>query len=102
MKAHIIRVDDSEEHRDVSGFSELAKLIGSTLTDSVNLRDGRVMLVDDTGHQRISFEAQPGKFTTKARKQINIKATTLYHSVCRPGAAHVIRGDVVIVYDNEV
>lgn len=70
-----------EPRRTSSSFART--LIGADCLDSVNLRDGRTMLVDDNGHAR--------------GLPINAKATKLYHGVCRPGTTHVIRGDVVIV-----
>lgn len=87
MKVHIIRVDGSEERVD-RRFGEIERLIRAHGLDTVNLRDGRVMLCDDTG--------------IAAGRPINAKATTLYHGVCRPGTTQTIRGDVAIVVDAEV
>jgi hypothetical protein len=53
----------------------------------VNLRDGRVMFVDDNGISK--------------NLRVNAKATGLYHSVCRRGTTHQIRGDVVVAFDND-
>ncbi len=53
--------------------------------DTVNLRDGRIMLVDDTG----LIDGKP----------VNEKATKLYHSLCKKGTTHPICGDVVICID---
>jgi len=69
----------------------------------VNLRDGRVMLVDDNGYET---EAVPRDFGVelvckRARKPLNQAATRLYHSVCRPGTTHQIVGDVAIVWDKD-
>ena len=53
--------------------------------DTVNLRDGRIMMVDDGGHRK--------------QRPVNQKATELYHAVCIPGTTHQIRGSVVICND---
>ena len=67
---------------------EVAALIGADTLDTVNLRHGdRVMLVDDAGHAK--------------GLPINEVATHLYHSVCRPGTTHPIRGDVVVTFDSD-
>lgn len=55
--------------------------------DVVNLRDGRVMMVDDTG--------------LIDGKSINERATKIYHSLCKPGTVHPICGDVAIVNDSD-
>ncbi|HEY1283020.1 MAG TPA: hypothetical protein VGE96_00945 [Steroidobacteraceae bacterium] len=88
MNVHIIRTDGREE-RVQARFDEIENLIGARGMDSVNLRDGRVMLVDDMGHV---IEPTP---------RINAKATKLYWSVCRPGTTHQIVGDVAIIVDAE-
>jgi hypothetical protein len=54
---------------------------------TVDLRDGRVMMGDDNAHPK--------------RLPINEQATKLYHSVCKPGTTHVIRGDVVVTLDSD-
>lgn len=66
---------------------ECEKLIGADVLDTVNLRDGRVMLVDDLGHQK----GLPD----------NAQATALYHAICRPGTTHRIVGDAVIARDKD-
>lgn len=55
--------------------------------DTVNLRNGCVMIVDDTG----MIDGRP----------VNAKATEAYHSVCRPDTIHPICGDVVIAVDED-
>lgn len=64
-------------------------LIGCEIFDSVNLRDGRVMLVDDTG----LIDGKP----------LNKEATKLYAGVCRPEVRDklAIAGDVVICVDED-
>lgn len=86
MNVHVIRADGREERINVR-FGEIETLIGARGVDSVNLRDGRVMLVDDLGH------------VIEPRRPVNHKATALYHGVCRPGTTHQIVGDVAIVVD---
>lgn len=56
--------------------------------DTVNLRDGRVMMVDDLGHSK--------------GLPVNEKATELYHGICKPGTTHQIVGDVAIVVDADL
>lgn len=55
--------------------------------DTVNLRDGRVLVVDDTG-------AVTGK-------PENAEATKLYLSVCRPGTTWTICGDAAVCWDED-
>lgn len=64
---------------------EIHALIGADICDTVNLRNGDVMLVDDLGH--------------KKNLMINEKATAIYHKLCIPGTTHKILGTVVIVPD---
>lgn len=87
MKVEVIRVDGSKEQHDVpkGGLRPIGKLIGVDTFDTVNLRDGRVMLVDDTG----MIDGKP----------VNPEATKLYHGICRPGNPHSIHGDVAIARD---
>jgi hypothetical protein len=84
---HVIRTDGTEEAHEakVLNVRKIYGLIGADCLDTVNLRDGRVMLVDDTG----MIEG----------KLINAKATALYHSACVPGTMHQIHGDVAITLD---
>lgn len=55
--------------------------------DTVNLRDGHVLLVHDLGHH-LDLQVNPG-------------ATAAYHAVCIPGTTHEIRGIAVIVPDED-
>lgn len=90
MAIQVIRVNGAVEDRRISTrnpFAEINKLIGCDVTDTVNLRDGRIMLVDDQGHQK--------------QLPVNPEATKLYHGVCRPGTTHQIVGDVVIAVDED-
>lgn len=86
MQIEIIRCDGSSETREIDRHNvleEIYKAIGCQLIDAVNLRDGRVMLVDDTG--------------LIDRKPVNPRATELYHTVA---ATYMpICGDVALVND---
>lgn len=86
-KVTLIKVDGEETEHDFKNLScsKLKELAGCDVFDTVNLRDGRIMMVDDLG------------FVEK--KPVNQKATALYHSVCVPGTTHPICGDVVITND---
>jgi len=88
---------------------EIARLIDARTLDLVNLRDGRVMLVDDDGYEvevqerdpppgfAVAFERVP----VRAAKPVNPIATGLYHAICHPGTTHQIVGDVAIVRDED-
>lgn len=85
----IIRTDGSEEQIDSKkSMAALKDIIGADSIDTVLLR-GRVhvMLVDDLGHSK--------------NLPVNEAATALYLQKCRPGTTHQIRGDVVIVPDED-
>jgi hypothetical protein len=108
MNVHVIRTNGDEEDHDVdrqTQFADIERLIGATTLDNVNLRDGRLMWVDDNGYdtELIQHGPQPGygfvfeRRCTRARKPVNAKATALYHAVCVPGVTHQIVGDVAIV-----
>lgn len=55
--------------------------------DTVNLKDGRVILVDDLGHEQ--------------KKPVNRTATKMYRRVCFSGTTHQIVGDVAIALDED-
>lgn len=104
MNVHVIRADGTEQHAQAT-FREIHELIGAELFDTVDLRDGRVMVVDDNGWETEVVEHGLGRIELKpvrARKPINTKATAIYHGVCRPGTKHQIVGDVAIVVDCEM
>lgn len=109
MKVHVIRANGEEEHTECFSFTEVHQLIDAAVFDTVNLRDGRVMLVDDLGWEYRAEIVEEGKghrhirhVPVQARKPVNEKATKLYHKVCKPGTTHQIVGDVAIVFDREV
>jgi hypothetical protein len=92
MTVEIIRVDGTREQHEitahVAAIAIIQRAIGATCLDVVNLRDGRVMLVDDTG-------ARDGK-------PANEEATRLYVGVCRPGSHPLpVHGDVAIAVDSD-
>lgn len=108
MKLHFIRTDGTEDTIDADPasdvFGHIEHEIGAKMLDSVNLRDGRVMFVDDHGYETKEMEHAPGYIEVvpvRALKPVNEKATALYHAVCRPGVTHRIVGDVCIVVDKE-
>lgn len=70
-------------------IGEIQKLIGCDCCDVVNLRDGRVMLVDDTG----KIDGKP----------VNSRATEIYRSIYPLAAEHgaSIHGDVAIAIDED-
>ena len=88
MTVEVIRTDGTRETVTIArphrAIVEIATLIEAETLDTVNLRDGRVMLVDDTG----MIDGRP----------INDEATRLYWTV-RPGTFNSIFGDVVIATD---
>lgn len=107
MKVTIIRTSGANEEHDVARretIDAIQKLIGAGMTDTVNLRDGRVMFVDDNGYETETVDHGGGRIElrcTKARKPVNQEATKLYHGICKPGTTHQIVGDVAIVRDGD-
>lgn len=105
MKVLIVRTDGTEEVHYVEAWNEIHALTKAETFDTVNLRDGRVMLVDDNGWEYEVVRQTDNHWKhvpTRARKPINEKATRLYQAVCSPGTTHQIAGDVAIVVDREV
>jgi hypothetical protein len=91
----VLRTDGRVEHHDIDpddAFGAIERLIGAGVLDIVNLRNGRVMFVDDVG----AVDA-PG--TTAPAKPVNAAATALYLGICRPGTTHQIHGDVAVARD---
>ena len=104
MTIAILRCDGTTEQHVIAragAARTIGQLLGAELLDTVNLRDGRVMLVDDHGYDTVPVTTEHGVFLNPVRalKPVNLKATAIYHSVCRPGTTHEIVGDVVIVND---
>ncbi len=105
MKVVILKVDGTSatiSTNKTAAIKAIERAIGATCLDTVNLRDGRVMFVDDAGYEIEPVQHGPGVLElkcTKARKPVNQKATQLYWSICKPGTTHRIVGDVAIVND---
>ena len=90
VTVEIIRVDGSHETASVdrsNWLHDTEQLIGADILDTVDLRDGHLMFVDDLGHSK----GLPD----------NPEATTLYHRICKPGTTHQIKGHVVIGKDTD-
>lgn len=86
----IIRSDGTREHHELSKhnlLNSVHQLIGAECCDSVNLRNGKVMMVDDTG----MIDGKP----------INDEATKIYHEKCGGMTPNSIHGDVAIVVDKD-
>jgi hypothetical protein len=88
----VIRVDGTvEQLPDRVSIAEVERLIHANTLDTVKLRHLGpplvVMFVDDLGHAK--------------DLPVNPTATRLYWETCRPGTVHQIRGDVVIVLDDD-
>lgn len=113
MKVTVIRTDGTKEEHEIQAgpqvFKRLYPLAGCEAFDIVNLRDGRVMLVDDNGYETEAVPVDPPAGVgfmietrcVKARKPVNAEATKLYHSICKPGTTHQIVGDVIIANDED-
>ncbi len=108
MKVEILRTSGEREWHDVeprSLFKWAHGALNAETFDTVNLRDGRVMLLDDNGYEAELVEISPGHSETRVIRPLkpeNREATKLYHGVCIPGTTHKIVGDVAIVIDREV
>jgi hypothetical protein len=104
----IIRTSGAHAHHTIPRDGVIPwvrRMIDAETLDTVNLRDGRVMLVDDNGYEANLVELGPGHFenrVVRALKNDNPEATKLYHAICIPGTTHRIVGDVAIVVDQEV
>jgi hypothetical protein len=86
----VILVDGTETvHQGNPSIAEIQTIIGCDGLDTVTIdrRLNTVMFVDDTGMMD--------------RRPVNSKATSLYHSICRPGNPCSIHGHVVIVNDRD-
>ncbi len=98
MKVQIIRTTGAHEEHDVP-FSAIPDLLKCGVMDSVNLGDGRVMLVDDNGYEVLQVEIDENTvelMPVRAKKPLNQEATRLYHTRA-PDTEHQIVGDVAIV-----
>jgi hypothetical protein len=86
VKAPILRTNGAEEQFE-GDYTALRTAIHAEITDNVNLRDGRYMLVNDVGYA--------------LELDTNMKATKLYWSICKPGTTHQIVGDVAVYKPEE-
>ena len=93
MQVEILRVSGTREEHAIPSkhraLDAIHKLLQCECTDTVNLRDGRVMLVDDTG----LLDGTP----------VNAQATALYHSIyprARESGQPIV-GDVAIALDED-
>src|SRR5262245_62957022 len=110
MTITVLRCDGRTEQFGASrtGYIDTIKRqIDAQTIDAINLRDGRIMFVDDFGWETETVESEvDGKRyvvlqPVRARKPINPEATKLYHAICRPGVTHQIVGDVAIITEDE-
>lgn len=92
MTRRVIRADGTNQ--DLPGplsVHAVQQTIGAGNMDNVLLRHlGHplwVMVLDDAGHDK--------------GRPVNDEATKLYWANCRPGTTHQIRGDVVVVLDQD-
>jgi hypothetical protein len=89
----LIRADGTVQELEAGrqSMEALSKLIGAEGVDTVVLRHlgfpMHVMIVDDLGHAK--------------QRPVNAEATKLYLANCYPGTKHQIRGDVVVVLDDD-
>lgn len=107
-KVEIIRTSGRREQHTVPVdrlMQWVHRAIDAETLDTVSLRDGRVMMLDDKGYESELVELEPGHSELRpirAVKPENAEATKLYHAICIPGTEHKIVGDVAIVIDREV
>jgi hypothetical protein len=103
----ILRTNGTRERYEVApdeALDKIRELIGAKVLDAVNLRDGRVMLVDDHGYAVVEvkhadyIELRP----VRMLKPPNAAATALYHATCKPGTTHQIVGDAAVIRDNDL
>lgn len=107
MRVTVIRTDGSTEFHDVmkkQAIKEICALIHAETLDSVNLRDGSVMMVNDRGWETKTLDKGNGNIELVPQKNllpVNHEATQLYHRICLPGTTHKIVGDVAIALDED-
>ena len=102
-KFMVIRVDGTEETFNIKPtIRRVSQAIGAPSLDTVRIGKNplngppeTIMFVDDIG-SGMSGGQRVGK-----TKPVNIKATELYHSICRPGILGKIYGDVAICNDED-
>lgn len=115
MDVLIIRTNGMEEKHVTTSedaFALMREQLRADTLETINLKDGRVMFIDEDGYEIALVERKvPGfdvaleRAPVVAKKAINDKATQMYQSA--PGAAagawpnHRIVGDVAIVWDKD-
>lgn len=108
MQVEILRVNGASEQIETTrerALDDIRKAIGAETLDTVNLRDGRIMLVNDRGYDTVPIKHSPTHTElrpTRALLPVNAKATALYHAICIPGTTHQIVGDVGILVDADL
>src|ERR1051325_6882617 len=96
MMVTVLRTDGTTEEHQITARGARArlaaclKLIGAELSDTVDLRNGQIMIVDDNGYETRQEMANGHVklIPTRAKKPVNVEATRLYHGVCKPGTTH--------------
>jgi hypothetical protein len=105
-KVEIIRTNGTRETRLIAKptlLRSIKRFIGAEVTDTVNLRDGRVMICNDNGWETETIEQSPGHIVLKpvrALLPINEVATQMYWKLTRT-REHRIAGDVAIAKDED-
>lgn len=85
-RATLIRASgERAEFTRTLSMAEIKQLIGAEVLDSVNLKDGHVLMIDDNG--------------IAAQKPTNPGATFIYQKM--KNSINKIYGDAVIVWDND-
>jgi hypothetical protein len=80
----ILRADGRREDFDRPlTLDECWAALDDAIPNTVRLPEGRVMLCDDNAYAK--------------GLPVNVEATRLYHTACRPGTRHQIRGPAVVV-----
>ena len=105
-KVTILRTSGATEEHEIGKhilLDWIKRMIGADWIDTVDLRDGRVLIVDDYGWDCEVREIPGGVEFVPVRplKPVNPQATALYHRVCRPGTTHQIAGDAAVALDRD-
>ena len=108
LTRRLIRTDGTvQDFEHPLTHSQIAELIGATVTDTVTLRHMgeplHVMVVDDLGYDTEAITDGNATLLVpmSAKKPVNAAATRLYHLNCVPGTTHQIVGDVFVVPDED-
>jgi len=108
IRVDVIRTSGREEVHEVppgiAAIRAIHTLLSRETVDVVNVRDGRLMVVDDEAWESETVVHPGGAIELVARtprKPINVKATALYRAVTMPND-HQIAVDVAIVFDADL